>query len=74
MLALCLLNEEIIYNGRTGETYRSLSLISVSTYLWTHFFNEFYSPRIDRSLTFNKSCRFINVKLDARGIITKGHL
>ena len=74
MLALCLLNGEIIHNDRTGETHRSPSLTSVSAYLRTHFFNEFHGPQIDRSLTFNKSCRFINVKLDARGIITEGHL
>ncbi len=74
MLVLCLLNGEIIYNDRTGETYRSPSLTSVSAYLRTYFFNKFYSPWIDRSLTFNKSCRFINVKLDACSIITEGHL
>jgi hypothetical protein len=74
MLALCLLNGEIIHNGRTEETHRSLSLAGVYAYLRTHFFNEFHGPWIDRSLTFNKSCRFTNVKLNARGIMTEGHL
>ncbi|KAK4235922.1 hypothetical protein C8A03DRAFT_46014 [Achaetomium macrosporum] len=73
MLAVYLLNGEIIYNGRTEETHRLPSLTTVSVYLRTHFFNQFHGPRIDRSL-INKSCRFINVKLNARGIMTKGHL
>jgi hypothetical protein len=32
------------------------------------------APRIDRSLTFNKSCRFTHVKLNKRDIMTRGYL
>lgn len=73
-LALCLLNGEILQNGRMEDTCGSSSLTSVSEFLRTQFFNAFHGPRVDRSLTFNKGCRFINVELDARGIITEGHI
>lgn len=74
MLSLCLLNGEIIDNGKTEKTDRSPPLTRVNEYLRTQFFNKFHGPQIDRSLTFNKSCRFINVKLNAHGIMTEGHL
>ncbi|KAK4108119.1 hypothetical protein N656DRAFT_718884 [Canariomyces notabilis] len=74
IFALCLLNGEILHNGRAEELHASPSQRSVHTYLQTHFFNEFHGPRIDHNLTFNKSCRFINVTLDACGIMTEGHL
>lgn len=74
MLTMCLLNGEIINNGRTEAIHGSSPQTTVSTYLQTQFFNEFHGPRIDRSLTFNKGCRFINVELNIRGIMTEGHL
>jgi Heterokaryon incompatibility protein (HET) len=73
ILAMCLLNGEILHNGTT-EGLRPASQVAMPVYLKKHFFNRFYAPEDEHSLTFNKGCRFIDVKLRASGIMTKGHL
>ena len=73
-LAMCLLNGEILYNGRAKGSHPPTSQMTVSAYLETQFFHGFCSPRDEHSLTFNRGCRLISVELGASGIATKGHL
>ncbi|KAI0481810.1 hypothetical protein F4859DRAFT_529562 [Xylaria cf. heliscus] len=72
MLAMCLLNGEILKNrpsdGRTAFD------ISISEFLQLQSFDNMSSPREQRGLTFNKGSRFIDVKLDKSGITTSGHI
>ncbi|KAK5625692.1 hypothetical protein RRF57_001408 [Xylaria bambusicola] len=72
MLTMCLLNGEILNNG-LSNTHVSLNT-TTSMFLKTHSFDEIFSPGEEKSLTFNKGCRFINVRLTESGIITYGHL
>ncbi|VTT78230.1 unnamed protein product [Fusarium fujikuroi] len=37
-------------------------------------FEEFYAPEGECDLTFNKGCRFIDIKFTPKGIKTEGHL
>ncbi|KAI3326493.1 hypothetical protein HD806DRAFT_409604 [Xylariaceae sp. AK1471] len=73
-LAMCLLNGEILHN-RLGESTPGLLLeMSVSECLKTQLFQGFYAPKGKPNLTFNKGCRFINVRLGESGVLTEGHL
>ncbi|KAJ4177374.1 hypothetical protein NW767_015148 [Fusarium falciforme] len=73
-LALCLLNGEILNNGKYREHTQELLDCNVSQYLQRGFYDRFRSPREARSLTFNRGCRFPDVSLTHAGIKTKGHL
>lgn len=71
MLALWLLNGEIFRNKKaTGPP----SQMTVLEFITSHSFKGFYAPLSQRSLTFNKGCRFPDAKLTPRGVLTKGHL
>ncbi|KAH6854122.1 hypothetical protein B0I37DRAFT_301688 [Chaetomium sp. MPI-CAGE-AT-0009] len=72
MLALCLLNGEVLHNGRSANP--RASKMTVSKFLKASLFNEFNSPSNQYSLTFNKSCRFFDVSLTKSGIKTRGHM
>ncbi|KAF2965113.1 hypothetical protein GQX73_g8449 [Xylaria multiplex] len=72
MLAMCLLNGEILDN-RPSDKHTPLN-ITVSEFLKAQSFDRLSSPLEQRGLTFNKGSRFINVKLNKSGILTKGHL
>ncbi|KAI1330310.1 hypothetical protein F5Y16DRAFT_408762 [Xylariaceae sp. FL0255] len=72
MLAMCLLNGEMLDN-RPFKHHRELDM-TVSEFLKDRSFKEIPSPLEQHSLTFNKGCRFTDVRFDESGIITKGHL
>ncbi|KAI0517836.1 hypothetical protein F5B22DRAFT_602674 [Xylaria bambusicola] len=72
MLTMCLLNGEIL-NNALSNTHISLDT-TTSVFLKNQFFDKISSPGEEKSLTFNKGCRFINVKLTESGILTYGHL
>ncbi|KAI0544138.1 hypothetical protein F4679DRAFT_58538 [Xylaria curta] len=72
MLAMYLLNGEILDNGTSKE--HAVSNITVSEFLKFQSFNKISSPQEQHSLTFNKGSRFFNVKLKKSGILTSGHL
>ncbi|KAJ4179879.1 hypothetical protein NW767_014523 [Fusarium falciforme] len=67
ILALRLLNGEILRNDLS---------IPASPIDRIHdlFFDGFQAPQGERSLTFNKGCRFVDVQLTTDGIKTIGHL
>ncbi|RFU80417.1 hypothetical protein TARUN_1806 [Trichoderma arundinaceum] len=75
ILTLCLINGEILSNHRLDD--RSMSTVKKSTiteFLKMHMFDRLQSPSPKRRLTFNKGCRFNNVKLTKEGVETTGHL
>ncbi|RYP78264.1 hypothetical protein DL771_000741 [Monosporascus sp. 5C6A] len=72
MLAMCLLNGQILHNGRPSQ--RPVSGMTVSEFLKAQSFDGLSSPRYEPSLTFNKGCRFVDVKLTETGVLTSGHL
>ncbi|UPK92191.1 hypothetical protein LCI18_003126 [Fusarium solani-melongenae] len=74
MLAMCLLNGEILHNGVEEEDPTSMSDKTVSQYLKDQAFKGFCAPRSERDLTFNKRCRFVEVQLKRSGIKTTGHI
>ncbi|EEU35644.1 uncharacterized protein NECHADRAFT_86861 [Fusarium vanettenii 77-13-4] len=67
ILALRLLNGEILRNELAIPA-------SVIDRIHDLFFDGFRAPQGERNLTFNKGCRFVDVKLAADGIKTTGHL
>ncbi|KAI1202204.1 heterokaryon incompatibility protein-domain-containing protein [Nemania serpens] len=71
MLALCLLNGEIIENHPRPR--RGTLKDSIFTYLTKQFLRSFRPP-IDEGLTFIKSCRFVDPVLTPSGTRTHGHL
>ena len=71
ILALYLLNGEIIQNGR-GDN-KSLSS-NVFQYLDENSLDDFEPPVSKKELTFMKSCRFVDVELSPHGILTTGWL
>ncbi|RYP35727.1 hypothetical protein DL766_002380 [Monosporascus sp. MC13-8B] len=72
MLAMCLLNGQILHNGQQRQP--PVSGMTVSGFLKAQSFDGLLSPQGEPSLTFNKGCRFINVELTETGILTSGHL
>ncbi|KAK4118106.1 hypothetical protein N657DRAFT_651630 [Parathielavia appendiculata] len=72
ILALCLLNGEVLHNGRSANP--RASKMNVSKFLKASLFDEFNSPSNQHSLTFNRSCRFFDVSLTKSGIKTRGHM
>ncbi|KAH7173073.1 hypothetical protein DER46DRAFT_679198 [Fusarium sp. MPI-SDFR-AT-0072] len=73
ILAMCLLNGEILWN-ETRENPVSMLDKTLSQFLEEQAFKGFCAPESERSLTFNKGCRFVDVKFTRKGIKTKGHL
>ncbi|KFH40309.1 hypothetical protein ACRE_090290 [Hapsidospora chrysogenum ATCC 11550] len=72
VLAMCLLNGEILDNSNNMATANKLK---TSEFLDRFIFRGFRAPEDDtRQLTFNKGCRLTNVELTAAGIATRGHL
>ncbi|KAM0470670.1 hypothetical protein ACHAP7_009468 [Fusarium lateritium] len=70
ILALRLLNGEILKNDEPSKTVGSM--IQKTNGL---FFDDFQAPEgVKQRLTFNKSCRLVNVKFTDTGIVTRGHL
>ncbi|KAF5670106.1 hypothetical protein FHETE_4789 [Fusarium heterosporum] len=69
ILALRLLNGEILKNGEPCEG--GGTIIEKMNSL---FFDDFQSPQGEPKLTYNKGCRFVDVKLTKDGIMTRGHL
>ncbi|KAI1271192.1 hypothetical protein F5Y07DRAFT_383841 [Xylaria sp. FL0933] len=72
MLAMCLLNGEVLDNRPSSE--RNASDLTVSGFLRAHSFDKISPPLEGRSLTFNKGSRFTDVELHESGILTSGHL
>jgi hypothetical protein len=75
LLALCLVNGEIFSNHpRNNGNITKTRTIPVTEYLHTQFFKGLRSPERTGKLTFNKGCRFSNVRLKEDGVETKGYL
>ncbi|KAI6080881.1 heterokaryon incompatibility protein-domain-containing protein [Hypoxylon rubiginosum] len=75
MLALCLLNGEILSNHPRNNIHISRARkLPVIKFLKKLLFNRIQSPYLDKGLTYNKGCRLVGVKLAQDGIHTKGHL
>ncbi|KAK2036159.1 hypothetical protein LZ31DRAFT_254661 [Colletotrichum somersetense] len=73
VLAMCLLNGEILDNGNNKTT--SVAELKTSAFLDIFMFRRFNAPEDEtRQLTFNKGCRLKEVALTVSGIATKGHL
>lgn len=72
MLALFLLNGEILMNG--PDNSQSALRSNIFDYLRSQSLRTFQTPDINQKLTFIKSCRFADVKLSEEGILTSGHL
>ncbi|KAK0705956.1 hypothetical protein B0T26DRAFT_814645 [Lasiosphaeria miniovina] len=73
MLALCLLNGEVLHNGHPATA--AATDMTATQYLTSRLFRDFQTPAsAPHSLTFNKSCRFIDPALGERGIAMSGHL
>lgn len=73
VLAMCLLNGEILDNNVDG--WKPVAQLTTSRFLKEQLFGKFGAPKDDaRPLTFNKGCRLTDVELTANGILTKGHL
>ncbi|GAW23346.1 hypothetical protein ANO14919_129020 [Xylariales sp. No.14919] len=75
MLAMCLLNGEILNNNDDESPDEHMAFdMTGSGFLKAQSFDKMSSPLEQRSLTFNKGSRFIGVELSQSGIITRGHL
>ena len=71
ILAQCLLNGEVIHNGRVP--IRDIAAMTVPEYLEEAIFSELDSSVSTYSLTFRKSCRFIAPFFSQLGVHTSGH-
>ncbi|KAI1779479.1 hypothetical protein F4818DRAFT_141714 [Hypoxylon cercidicola] len=72
ILALYLLNGEIMENGRDKSNRGTLD-DEIHEYLSKQSLSSFRPP-VDEGLTFIKSCRFVDPQLTAEGSLTRGHL
>jgi hypothetical protein len=72
ILAQCLLNGEVLDNGRS--TNPGASKLTVWRYLKDAISSEFNSNRRQYNLIFKKSCHFFDVSLTKSGTQTPGHL
>ncbi|KAI0872855.1 heterokaryon incompatibility protein-domain-containing protein [Hypoxylon argillaceum] len=73
ILALFLLNGEILYNGPDHRT-QDLDADNITNFLNVQAFSRYSPPRLRYGLTYNKGCRFIDAELTEHGTKTKGHL
>ncbi|KAI4869834.1 heterokaryon incompatibility protein-domain-containing protein [Hypoxylon rubiginosum] len=75
MLALCLLNGEILSNHPDENVDVSAArALPIIKFLKIQFFDRLQSPFPDKALTYNKGCRLVNAKLTEEGIRTRGHV
>jgi len=75
ILALFLLNGEILHNGSgRGVDDRNSGAGSITDFLNAQAFDRYLPPNSAHGLTYNKSCRLIDAKFTEYGIQTKGHL
>ncbi|KAL7794229.1 heterokaryon incompatibility domain-containing protein [Trichoderma ceciliae] len=75
MLALCLVNGEILSNHPDDRIdIKTARALTVTEFLKLHIFHGLRSPPWKKRLTFNKGCRFNSVNLTEEGIETSGHL
>ena len=73
MLAMCLLNGEILNNN--DNRLNATTSLTMSEFFRQQVFEAFHAPEDDtRRFTFNKGCRLTDVELTAEGISTMGHL
>ncbi|KAI0596357.1 heterokaryon incompatibility protein-domain-containing protein [Biscogniauxia sp. FL1348] len=74
MLALCLLNGEILANHHsTNSSVANTRSLNIVEFLDTQLLN--LRPLCPaKALTFNKGCRFDEVRLTKEGVQTKGHI
>lgn len=73
MLAMCLLNGEILNNN--NDCLNATASLTTSKLFRRQVFEAFNAPEDDtRRFTFNKGCRLTDVELTAEGVSTKGHL
>ncbi|KAI1826969.1 heterokaryon incompatibility protein-domain-containing protein [Xylaria intraflava] len=73
ILALFLLNGEILYNG-PDDGFRGSGEHNVTDFLNAQAFDQYSPPQSKHCLTYNRGCRFIDVELTAHGVRTPGHL
>lgn len=73
ILALFLLNGDILYNGPDNRNCASVTH-NITSFLDAQAFNRYLPPGSMHGLTYNKRCRFIDVELTRHGIRTEGHL
>lgn len=75
MLTLPLLNGEIFqYEPEELRDAMSASAMTVVDFIKKYAFANFSPPGSKYKLTFNKSCRLVDVRLEAGGVHTSGHL
>ncbi|KAL8377989.1 hypothetical protein RB595_008602 [Gaeumannomyces hyphopodioides] len=75
LLAMCLVNGEILDNGDDNDAAVSVGRLTASGSLEKLMFKKFQAPENEhRHLTFNKGCRLTGVELTASGVATLGHL
>ncbi|KAF4344243.1 hypothetical protein FBEOM_1837 [Fusarium beomiforme] len=70
ILALRLLNGEILKNDELPISEHEPMIEQINGL----FFDDFRAPESEKRLTFNKSCRFVDVEFTKTGIVTRGHL
>ncbi|SCO78491.1 uncharacterized protein FRV6_02704 [Fusarium oxysporum] len=73
ILAMCLLNGEILLN-ESQKDHSSMLERNLPQFLEEQTFKGFCAPESQLDLTFNKGCRFVDFKLTPVGIKTEGHL
>ncbi|KAF4454389.1 hypothetical protein F53441_3106 [Fusarium austroafricanum] len=70
ILGLRLVNGEILKNDEPPISKHEPLIDQINSL----FFDNFQAPEGEKRLTFNKSCRFVDVNFNETGIITRGHL
>ncbi|KAL7756631.1 hypothetical protein ACKLNR_013624 [Fusarium oxysporum f. sp. zingiberi] len=70
ILALRLVNGEVLKNDEPLVSEHEPMVEQINNL----FFDDFRAPEGARRLTFNKSCRFVDVNFTKTGIVTRGHL
>ena len=74
VLAMYLLNGEIFHNNSRWTSTPLTRGMTVAQYIDAFAFDGFFAPEGQHRLTFNKGCRFLDVKLNWTGVVTSGHL
>ncbi|SCO76363.1 uncharacterized protein FRV6_00575 [Fusarium oxysporum] len=70
ILALRLVNGEVLKNDDPPVSEHEPMIEQINNL----FFDDFRAPEGARRLTFNKSCRFVDINFTKTGIVTRGHL
>lgn len=74
LLAQCLLNGEILENHPEYGLNVETAHLPIARFLKQQCFYGLRSPSASYGLSYNKGCRFVDVRLKQEGIQTKGHL